>query len=218
VAVTAIGIGGYVLYKIFTGTPSQTLDNLQKQWQSVYDDYVKEYTEYTKSGGGALTKAQEDLLTRKQQIMNDLDHQMGNISGQTVAEIVAGVVGVAALAITLKYLGNISSAVGRAANWFKSNLSKVTDSYGLTSLARTSVNVAYAESGQISLAAAAQTQTNIWASTTLYPTMNNAITTLQMELATLTGMELAISEALISSLQIEVATTIPTIIMLTPLF
>jgi len=204
----AIGVGGFIAYELLVG-PRKYWEEQYKRW---YEEYVKEYKEYVEKTGGALTKEQEETLKFKQQKISEAERNLMSVSGKLWDDVIRPLVITACIAIILKYFPY--EKISRAIKYFRDNAANVKSAEGLVALTRSTINIAYADLGQVTLATVAQTSTNVWASTILYPMMQAEIMALQAQLATLTGIQLSIAMYLISALQVQMTTTIPLMLQL----
>jgi hypothetical protein len=204
-----IGVGGYIAYEVFVG-PRKYWEGQYKHW---YEEYVKEYKEFVEKTGGALTKEQEELLMWKQQKLGEAEKNLMAVTEKPIGIIELIGWGVFA-GIIIYVLGKTAPEIAKAVKYFRDNAANVNTTEGLVALTRSTVNVAFADMGYVTVAAAAQTATNVWATTVLYPTMQSTIMMLQTQLAVLTGIQLSIALYLISALQVQMTTTIPLVLQL----
>jgi hypothetical protein len=204
-----IGVGGYIAYEVFVG-PRKYWEGQYKHW---YEEYVKEYKEFVEKTGGALTKEQEELLMWKQQKLSEAEKNLMAVTEKPIGII--ELIGWSVFAgIIIYVLGKTAPEIAKAVKYFRDNAANVNTTEGLVALTRSTVNVAFADMGYVTVAAAAQTATNVWATTVLYPTMQSTIMMLQTQLAVLTGIQLSIALYLISALQVQMTTTIPLVLQL----
>jgi hypothetical protein len=202
---TAIAVGGYIIYTVFA-SPTKYWED---QYTTVLKDYMTELDTYNKEQSGALTAAQEAALQSKATRLNDIANNMMSTMKQVFTAI-APVLIAAGIAVILKYFPY--EKVSRAITYYKQNSAGVTDAYGHIALMRTTLSIVYADMGNVTLATVAQTQTQMWASTTLYPAMETTISALTVQLPTLAGFQLAMATYLINSLNLDIASTIPSLL------
>jgi len=199
----AVGVGAYVIYETFVGPRKYW----EEQWKIVFESYVVEYKEYTEKTKGALTEAQEKALEEKRKKLREIEENLMSVTGQLWDKVVYPLVITVGIAIILKYFPY--EKVGRAIRYYRENATRVYSAEGVVALARNTINVAYADMGMISIATAAQTSTEMWASTMLYPSMQATITALTAQLPLLTGFQLMMTQYLINALQVQMTSTIP---------
>ncbi len=203
--ITTIGVAGYIIYQVFVGPQAALVDEYKK----LLEDYLQELDQFNRQTEGALTIDQEEKLKRKEERLKNLENQILTIT-RKVASIIT-ILGIAgAIAIIIRALKVSPESISRAIRYFRENAPAVQTTEGLVALCRSTVNLAYADLGMISLATAAQTSTEMWASTVLYPSMQAAIATLSAQLPALTGFELTLAQYMISALQTQMTVTIPT--------
>lgn len=206
---TAIGVGGYIIYQTLGG--GRQRKELEDQWKTVYDDYVKEYTEYIKETGGALTASQEKLLDQKLQHLTVIENNLMSLTNSLWSVLAPVFIGAAAV-IILRYFPY--EKVSRAITYYRNNSSRVLNSDGLISLTRTAINVCYADLGQVSLATAAEDSTQMWVTNTLYPQMQATAQVLTAQLPTLIGFQLTMAQYLINAIQVQMTSTIPLLLQI----
>jgi uncharacterized membrane protein (DUF106 family) len=199
----AIGVGGYIAYEVLIAPRKYW----EKEYEKWFEEYVKEYKQYVEQTGGALTAEQENVLNSKLEKMREAEKNLMSVTGQLWDKVVYPIVITVCIAIILKYFPY--QKVAEAIKFYRQNAPNAKSAEGVAALTRCTINVAYAEMGNISLATAAQTSTEMWATTMLYPTMEATVSLLTAQLPTLTGIQLAIAQYLITALQIQMSITIP---------
>lgn len=200
----AIAAVGYVAYSYLVGG--------QAYWQSQYTtlltDYMKELDTYNKQQNGALTSAQEAVLQKKSDQLNQIAQNMMSALKEVFSALAPVFIG-AGIGVLLKFG---IPPIGRALTYYKQNGANVKNAYDQIALMRTTLNVSYADTGNVAFATASQTQTGLWASTTVYPAMEATVSALTAQLSTLTGFQLTIANYLIASFNLSVASTIPSLL------
>jgi len=205
---SAIATAGIIVYKIvydyFVGPRNAIIDLLNE----LVETKTKFYTEQIIAQEGALTAEQEDYLAKLNKRIDDLSDDVvswgGNFADLLQKALYLGA-GVAFSYVFFKY----GVPAIKAKEYLKTNIANVRTSAGMEVLMRSSVNVALAEAGQISMAVAAQTSTEMWVANTLTPTMQAEIALLTAQIPALVGVQLIWAQFMVSSLQFQMVTAIP---------
>lgn len=200
----AIVTAGIIVYEYFVGPRKAIEDTLRK----FVEAKIKFYTEAVIDQEGALSGAQEKYLGDLNKKIDDLGEDLEEMGGDfsdllQKALIVGGAIGFTA--VILKYGGNII----KARKYVNTNITNVRTSAGFEVLMRNAINASLAEVGQISMAVAAQTSTEMWINATLAPAMQTEIALLTAQIPTMMGTQLMWAQFMVSSLQFQMVTGIP---------
>jgi len=206
---SAIVTGGLIFYKIvydyFVGPRNAIINLLNK----LVEAKTKYYTDAVIAQEGALTAEQEEYLKTLNKRIDDLSDDVvawgGDFSKLLQNALLLGT-GVAFAYVALRY--GIPEII-KARKYVNTNIANVRTSAGMEVLMRSSVNVALAEAGQISMAVAAQTSTEMWVTNALTPAMQTEIALLTAQIPALVGVQLIWAQFMVSSLQFQMVTAIP---------
>lgn len=204
IATTGI-IVGKVLYDYFVGPRKTIIDLLNK----LVETKTKFYAETIIAQEGALTAEQEDYLKTLNKRIDDLSSQViawgGDFSNLLQKALIAGAA-IGFTAVILKY-GVVP--LYKARKYLNDNIANVRTSAGMEVLMRSTMNIAVFEVGQISFAVAAQTSTEMWVAQTLTPAMQSEVALLTAQMPGFVGTQLLWAQFMVSSLQFQMATSIP---------
>jgi len=209
IGLTAIASGALVVYKIlydyFVGPRKTIEDTLKKLVETKIDYYTKAVT------------AQEGALTaQQQQYLDTLNKRIDEYSADVVAwggdfskllqNLIIGGIGLGFAYVALRY--GIPEII-KARKYVQDNVANVRTSAGFEAVMRCGINVSLAEAGQVSLAVAAQTSTEMWVSQALMPAMQSEVALLTAQMPTLVGTQLLWAQFMVASLQFQMATAVP---------
>lgn len=200
----AIVTAGIIVYEYFVGPRRALEDTLKK----LVEAKIKFYTEATIAQEGALTVDQEGFLDELNKKIDDLTDDfvaMGGDFSDLLQLVALGAIGIGFTAVILKYGGNII----KARKYVNTNITNVRTSAGFEVLMRNAINVSFAEVGQMSLAVASQTSTEMWINATLAPAMQTEIALLTAQIPAMVGTQLMWAQFMVSSLQFQMVTGIP---------
>jgi len=212
IGLSAIAAAGIIIYKTvydyFVGPRKAIIDLLNK----LVETKTKFYAETIIVQEGALTAEQEEYLKTLNKRIDDLSDDVVAWGGDFSSLLQQALI--AATALTFGYIAlryGIPEII-KARRYVSQNITNVRTSAGMESLMRSAINVSLAEAGQISMAVAAQTSTEMWVSATLNPAMQTEIALLTAQIPTLVGVQLVWAQFMVSSLQFQMATSIPAIL------
>jgi len=199
---TAVVVGGVVLYElgvtVFGAGPKAAADQLE-YWSK---EYAKELHEIT-AQNRLPTAAEEYALKKKQDQIDTAYNKLFTVYG------VARDVLIAALAVAAAVW--LASALARG--YWNTHVGKVNTPAATTQLLRSAQAIDLYATGHAGLAVALQDQTQAAFQSLYSPAFQAEIITLQTMIPTLTGTQLVLTQLLVQNLQLELATTIPTLFM-----
>jgi hypothetical protein len=198
----AIGVGGYILYYWISGGAAVAAARAElEKWSREYADELARIAKQ----GRVPTSAEEYALKRKKEAMDKAYDDLAKASRYSidmVRDILIAAIGAIAAAILISRL---------ARDYWDTHVKNVRTPAAAVQLLRESIAIDLHAAGLTSLAVALHTQTQTVFNTIYAPMMQAEIATLQTAIPTLTGAELMWAQFLLTSLQTELATTIPLI-------
>jgi hypothetical protein len=199
---TAIGVGGYLLYYWLSGAAATEEAKKQlEKWSKEYADELKKIA----SENRLPTSAEEYALKRKKEAMDEAYKKLAEASNyayETVLRIFIAAISAGAAVVLISRL---------AKSYWETHVKEVKTPSAAVQLLRESIAIDLHAAGLTTLAVALHTQTQTVFQTIYAPMMQAEIATLQAAIPTLTGLELMWAQFMLTSLQTELATTIPLI-------
>jgi hypothetical protein len=199
---SAIGVGGYLLYYWLSGGAAVDAARRElEKWSKEYGDELAK----TASENRLPTSAEEYALKRKKEAMDDAYRRLAEASRyayDTVLRIFIAAISAGAAVVLISRL---------AKSYWETHVKDVKTPSAAVQLMREAIAIDLHAAGMTTLAVALHTQTQTVFQTIYAPMMQAEIATLQAALPTLTGAELMWAQLMITSLQMELTTTIPLI-------
>jgi hypothetical protein len=195
---SAIGVGGYILYYYVSGGAAAAAAKAELEyWTREYADELKKITGENR----VPTTSEEYALKAKAERMQEAYNRLYSI--YTVGrDILLAAIGVVAGAWLVHKI---------ARDYWDTHVKDVRTPQAALQLLREAHAIDLHAAGQTTLAVALHTQTETMFQTLYVPMMQAEIATLQAQIPALVGTQLLWAQFLIQSLQIEMTTTIPTI-------
>lgn len=192
-------VGGiFAIYELATTVFAAGPAAASNQLTSWSDDYAKELAAIVDSGT-LPTSAQEYALKAKQQQIDDAYNRLFTVYG-IAEDVLLAAVGAA-------LVGYIITATAK--NYWNTHVSSANSPASYIMLFRNCQAIDAASEGEVSYAVALNTQTQTVFSQIISPYMQTEVSSLEASTATLVGTELELTETLITTLDVEIETTIP---------
>jgi NifB/MoaA-like Fe-S oxidoreductase len=197
---TAIVAGGVALYELAVKTFAAGPQAAQQQLSYWSGEYSKELNNILVTNT-LPTAAEEYALQAKQTQMDTAYNELFSIWGMAENVLIDAI----AAAATVWLISTL------ARGYWNTHVGQVKTPAGAIQLLRSAEAIDLYATGHTSLALAFQDQTEAVFTSLYTPTFETEITDLQAQTEVLTGTELELTEALVETLQVEVATTIPSL-------
>lgn len=197
IAVGTVVAGAVVVYEIFAG-PQAAATAALNSWTK---DYMNELTAITKQGN-LPTQSQEYVLAQKQKQIDDAYNRLFTVYGVAQNVLIGAVV--------TGGLVWLASSVAKTYLRSRGSTAKTPDE--AIQYVRAAHAIDLYEIGHTTLAIDLQTQTNALFSSLYSPLIQAEIGTLQASTATLIGTQLALTQLLVTNLDVALATEIPTLL------
>lgn len=202
IGVTAVVVGGVALYelgvKTFAAGPAAATQQLD-YWSA---EYAKELHAIA-AQNRLPTAAEEYALKKKQDQIDTAYNELFTVWGVARDVLIAAIAAGAA--------AWLFSTLARS--YWNTHVGKVDTPAGATQLLRSAESIDLYATGHVSLAVALQDQTQAAFESLYSPAFQAEIITLQAEIPTLVGSQLALTQLLVENIQVELATTIPALFL-----
>lgn len=197
------GVAGgiYALYRlgttVFAAGPAAALDKLN-YWTAEYAKELKAITDQNR-----LPSASEEYaLNKKQGMIDQAYNELFTVYGVARDVLIAGIAAVAAIYLISRL----------ARSYWNTHVTDTQTPASAVELLRSAYAVDLYATGHTGLGVALQDQTEAVFTSLATPTFEAEIFGLQTQIATLTGNQLLLTQLLVQNLQLELASTIPTIL------
>jgi predicted PurR-regulated permease PerM len=199
---TAIGVGGYLLYYWLSGAAAT--EEAKKQLEKWSKDYGDELAKIT-SENRLPTSAEEYALKKKKEQIQYWHNKLAEAARYSIDVVWKIAIAAISAGFTVLLISKL------AKGYWETHIKEVKTPAAAVQLMRESIAIDLHAAGMTTLAVALHTQTQTVFQTIYAPMMQAEIATLQATIPTLTGLELMWAQFMLTSLQTELATTIPLI-------